>query len=156
MTRRLPRSPARRPKRARSKAPAVDLARERRIRDRLDELRALLDGGEVDRARTLAALAGTLEAPGMTPDVPTSLRLPAELLARVDALAELLAADPRLSAAVGGRVSRSAILRVALERGVAALEADAAPSPGRGPVDVAAELADIRARLDALAAAVRS
>lgn len=144
--------PARRPRR-RPAGGAVDLARERRIRERLEELRALLDGGEVDQGRTLAALAGTLEAPGMTPDVPTSLRLSADLSARVDALAERLAADPRLAAAVGGRVSRSAVLRLALERGIAALEADAAP-PAAAPVDVAAELAALRARLDDLAAAV--
>lgn len=147
------RPPARRPRR-RPAGGAVDLARERRIRAGLEELRALLDGGEVDRARTLAALAGTLEAPGMTPDVPTSLRLSADLSARVDALAERLAADPRLAVATGGRVSRSAVLRLALERGIAALEADAAP-PAGAPVDVAAELAALRARLDDLAAAVR-
>lgn len=150
---RSPPSPRRR--RRRPGAPA-DLARERRIRAGLEELRALLDGGEVDRGRTLAALAGTLEAPGMTPDVPTSLRLPADLSARVDALAERLAADPRLAAAVGGRVSRSAVLRLALERGIAALEADTAPPSARAPLDVAGELAELRARVDALADAVRS
>jgi hypothetical protein len=57
-------------------------------------------------------------------EVPTSMRLPERLLARADALAPLLEEHPAFSARVSSRVSRSAVLRAALERGLEALESD--------------------------------
>lgn len=142
-----PRGP-RRPtsKRTRKGAP-VDLARERRIRSALGELAALVDSGAVDPERTRAYVAGELPGAPVSDadDVPTSLRLPRALVARLDALAARLGADPTLAAAFGGRVSRSAVLRAALDRGVSALEADARPGGAGGPVDAAAVLAELDA-----------
>jgi len=130
-------------KRARAVAPVVDLARERRIAGKVAELRDLLDGGAVDADRTRAMLAGELEArPVSDPDVSTTLRLPAALLARADELAARIPAPP------GGRVSRSNVLRAALDRGLSGLEADAARA--RVPPDLAGlavELDALRARL---------
>ena len=83
-------------------------------------------------ARTRAMLAGALSAPDledptMPNDVPTSLRLPAELLSRAEALVA------RVTAASGLVVTRSQVVRLALERGLAALEAEYPPArPARG------------------------
>jgi len=139
-------------KRARAVAPVVDLARERRIAGKVAELRDLLDGGAVDADRTRAMLAGELEArPVSDPDVSTTLRLPAALLARADELAARIPAPP------GGRVSRSNVLRAALDRGLSGLEADAARATSTAtPPDlsgVLAELDALRARVEALTAA---
>lgn len=49
-----------------------------------------------------------------------ALRLPAELLERAEALVEDVAADPELGSL--GRVTRSTVLRLAVARGLAALE----------------------------------
>lgn len=63
----------------------------------------------------------------MSETVTTSLRLPVELLDRADALVPFVATWPELGA--HGKVSRSTVIRVALMRGLAALEAEAsAPS----------------------------
>jgi len=51
------------------------------------------------------------------------VRLPAAMIARVDALAEIMSADPVLSSFYGGRVSGSAVFRVALAKGLEELEA---------------------------------
>ena len=105
------------------RAPVVDLAKETRIRAKLGELRALLDGGAVDPERTRAMLAGELEAPGMNdtdPDVATSIRIPRALLDLADTLAE------RRAERLGERASRSAVLRLALERGIAVIERETA------------------------------
>ena len=128
-------------------SPPVDLARERRIRGKLAELTALLESGAVDGERTRAMLAG--ELPTMTKDAATSLRLPAELLTRVDALAERLAGPD-------GKPSRSVALRVAIERGLASLEADGDKPGALTPADVLADLDALRARVKALAAGDRS
>lgn len=50
----------------------------------------------------------------------TALRLSSELLDRADTLAPLIAADPERSGT--GRVNRSDVLRLALAKGMAALE----------------------------------
>lgn len=52
----------------------------------------------------------------------TGVRLPREVLKRLDAMAALLDADPAVGAM--GPVSRSAVLRLALVRGLDALEAE--------------------------------
>lgn len=130
-------------------APVVDLARERRISAAVAELRDLVDGGAVDEGRTRAMLAGTLEARAVSDpaDVSTTLRLPAALLARADELAARLTPPP------GGRVSRSNVLRAALERGLSAMETDAGPVDG-GSVATAPDLRGLLAELDALRAKV--
>ena len=120
-----PRTPKRRAvRRATPKAaspPPADLARERRIRGKLGELAALLEGGALNPDRTRAYLAGELEAAPMDSDeVPTSIRLPRRVLALADDLAA------RRAARLGERASRSAVLRLALERGIASLEREAA------------------------------
>jgi hypothetical protein len=52
---------------------------------------------------------------------PVTLRLPAELLKRIDALVPQVAADSDVATMLGG-VSRSAVIRYALLEGVKALE----------------------------------
>ncbi len=87
-------------------------------------------------ARTAAALAGILPSPDL--EIPmvkmksTSLRLSPEQEARADALIPAFAADPNLSAF--GEITRSTVLRVALHRGLLALEAEYTPNraPGKG------------------------
>ena len=124
-------------------SPAMDLGRERRIRAAVRELGTLLESGAVDGERTRAMLAG--ELPTMTKDAATTLRLPADLMARADKLAERLAGPD-------GKPSRSAALRVALERGIASLEADGDKPGTLTPADVLAELDTLRARVEGLAA----
>jgi hypothetical protein len=93
----------------------VDLARERRIAGKVAELRDLLDTGAVDAARTRAMLAGDLETP-VADDVSTTFRLPAAWIARADAL------TAQLPPPAGGKLTRSNVLRAALERGLDDLE----------------------------------
>jgi len=95
----------------------VDLARERRIAGKVAELRDLLDGGAVDADRTRAMLAGELETP-VADDVSTTFRLPAAWIARADALTAALPAP------AGGKLTRSNVLRAALDRGLSGLEDD--------------------------------
>lgn len=75
-------------------------------------------------------------------EVPTSMRLTARIIARADALAPYLEEHPAFASRVGSKVSRSAIFRAALERGLDALEADSAKGPPRA--------ADVRAALDVI------
>lgn len=123
----------------------VDLAQERRIAAAITELRDLVVGGAVDGARARAMLAGELETrPVSDADVSTTFRLPGALLARADELAARLPAPP------GVKLSRSSVLRAALERGLSGLEADAART-GLPPPDLAGlavELDALRARVD--------
>jgi predicted DNA-binding protein len=121
------------------KAPIDELARERRIRGKIAELGALLTSGKVDPDRTRAYLAGELEGPPMdSADLATSIRLPGDLVARADALAE------RRAVLLGERASRSAVLRLAIERGIAALEREAAE------LEAPSTRAALLAELDAL------
>lgn len=56
-------------------------------------------------------------------DVPTSVRIPRALLERAEALAPKLARNADVRAMAGPRgVSRSTVLRLAVERGISALE----------------------------------
>ncbi len=75
-------------------------------------------------------------------EIPTSMRLPARLLARVDALAPFLEGHPAFASRVSSRVSRSAVLRAAIERGLDALEEDTAKGPP--------ERAEVRAALSVI------
>lgn len=130
--------------RRRGRAP-VDLARERRIRAKVTEMAALIASGAVDPERTRAMLAG--ELPTMTDDVPTSIRAPRELLARADALAEALAGP-------GAKPSRSAVLRAALERGIAAIEEDrkgGASTLEPTALELRGQVQDLQCRVEALA-----
>jgi hypothetical protein len=65
-----------------------------------------------------------LEEPTMSNEEPVSIRLPTALLDRAERLAKKLAADPTHSSVF--RVTRAAALRMALLRGVEALEEDLA------------------------------
>jgi hypothetical protein len=129
-------------------APVVDIARERRIAAALAELRALVDGGAVSPDRTRAMLAQELEARPVStdPDVSTSLRLPGSLLTRADALAAVLPGPP------GSKLTRSGVIRAALERGLSGLEGDAeraARPAGTSDLSaIAADLEALRVRLD--------
>jgi hypothetical protein len=101
--------------------------REHRRRRNLEELRSLLGGDPELRARYDAATQGRIPAPEalhMVKDTPISLRIPEAMLERADALVPLLGDDPELAMVVGGKVTRSTVLRVALLRGIKALEAD--------------------------------
>lgn len=108
--------------------PPVDLARERRIRGTLDELRALLTDNPDLAVRTDAMLAGELCCPELlgvnmaaTDRHPTSLRLHPDMLERADLLRSLMEEDPEYKA-IGRGVSRALVLRVAVLRGLEALE----------------------------------
>lgn len=57
----------------------------------------------------------------MSNDQQIPIRLPTEIVERIDALVPLLASDPKLGA---WRITRSAVMRQALLRGLEALEAD--------------------------------
>ena len=63
-------------------------------------------------------------------DVATSLRLPAAFIQRADTLAERLKDVPELAAT--GDVNRSKILRLAIAKGLEALEAEHATKKRRG------------------------
>ena len=83
---------------------ATELARERRIRTRVDELRTL------QTERLDAALAGALEIGRMVKDsVP--VKLPRSLVERARRLAPLLAEDPKVRPLLG-RVSAAAVIRI--------------------------------------------
>ena len=120
-------------RRVRRPATVVDLARERRIRARVDELGELLSGRPDLAERTRAMLAGELPCPDLdnleepmgTNDAAVNLRLPSTALDRAEAMVEALAADPMLRAA-GRGVSRSTVLRLAVLRGLDSLEAELA------------------------------
>jgi len=79
-------------------------------------------------------LAGELPCPDLEDETMTerpleSVRLPADLMARAEALVPLMEKDPELSAF--GRVSKSAVVRLALHRGLANLEEQYGKSKGK-------------------------
>lgn len=129
----------------------VDLSRVRAAVARLD---ALIASGALDLDRTARWLAGDLEeGPTMAiDDVPTSVRIPRTLLERAEALAPKLARNADVRAMAGPRgVSRSTVLRLAVERGISALEDGPTPTPLPRDVDgLRARLTGLRAELDAL------
>jgi predicted transcriptional regulator len=55
-------------------------------------------------------------------DAQVTVRLPAGVVARLDALTDAMKTAPRLSAV--GRITRSAVARLALEAGLESLEAE--------------------------------
>lgn len=101
----------------------ADLARIRAALARLDALvdehPELADRGEALERDLEVLLMADDEGPNMMP-----VKVPVELLERADALIPALRTDPELSALVG-RVSRAAVVRVALLRGLADLERSA-------------------------------
>lgn len=107
----------------------IDLNRERRIRSNLAELRELLATDPRLTERTGAMLAGALPCPDLEDDMtndkelPTSMRLPARLIERADALVDKLQDHPQFEAMT--RVTRATVLREALARGIAELEQEA-------------------------------
>lgn len=114
-------------------ADPVDLDRERRVRARLAELRALLADDPGLAARTLDALTGRIPAPDLeitVNDKHVNVRLPADMVDRLDRLLPLVAADPRYRPF--GRVTRSTVLRLAVEHGLGSLEAEYAALPDGG------------------------
>lgn len=106
-----------------TRAAVVDLPRARAALDALE--RTILDNPDpAFRERTRAFLAGELPAGGPAMrSKPAPFRVSAEALARADALLPYLAELPALA---GEEVTRSMVLRLALTRGLAALEAEAA------------------------------
>jgi len=104
-----------------------DDLREHRRRRNLEELRRLLGSDPVLRARYDDATHGRIPAPEellMAKDAPISLRIPEPILERADGLVPVLGEDAELLMVVGGKVTRSTVLRVALLRGIKALESD--------------------------------
>lgn len=93
----------------------------------LDALAAQLRADPTLAERTMAMLAGDLACPApensnVRDEIPTSVRLPADLVKRLDALIPKLERVPALAAL--GALTRSKVLRLALVRGVDALEAE--------------------------------
>jgi hypothetical protein len=117
----------------------VDLAA---VRAGLDRLSSILIAHPEAAERTAAYLDGD-SVPFHTGDSAMSdlpdtvpVKIPADLLARADSLLAAVAARP---STIGyGRVSRSAVIRVALARGLDAMAAELTPP---APVAVAAEVA---------------
>ena len=103
----------------------LDLDRERRVRAHLDDLRDLLDGEPDLAERTHEMLAGELPCPDLEDETMAerpleSVRLPADLMERAEALVPLMKKDGELAAF--GRVSKSSVVRLALHRGLVSLE----------------------------------
>ena len=109
----------------------IDLARERRIRALDERMRAAVAGRPALAWRTAeylatgtddAPLSGAVEAKRMSPVETVSLmfRLPRDLTDRAQALVESVERDPKLSAV--GRVTRAAVLRLAMAEGLTVLE----------------------------------
>lgn len=92
---------------------------------RLDALAARLRADSALAERTLAMLRGELECPDLEEppvrdEVPTSVRLPGDLVKRLDALIPRLERVPALAAL--GPLTRSRVLRLALVTGIETLE----------------------------------
>jgi len=107
-------------------APVVDLAAVRAAEARIDRL--LAEHPEL-RERTAAMLAGDLTCPDLESEPmpetkinPVTLRLPADLIARVDALVPEARRLPDL--AMLTTITRADVLRLALVKGVGQVEAE--------------------------------
>lgn len=98
----------------------IDLARERRIQNILNNLAAQCESNPALAARTHAMLNGELPAMSEQPN-PLSIRLPAPLINRLDELTAKLNASPR---ALERRFKRTDTLREALVRGIKVIEAE--------------------------------
>lgn len=102
---------------------AVNLAR---VRVALANLDALLISGAIDPTRTARWLDSTLKEGEMKTDdlLPTSIRLPRSLFERIDDLIPTVQDQPDAMALAGTRgITRSTVLRLAIERGLSAMEA---------------------------------
>ena len=103
----------------------VDLVRVQAVLARMD---ARLAANPELAARTAAMLAGDLPAPDldpedrptMTPPSPVNIRLPQAIIDRLDALVPQAGRAAELATMT--RITRSDVLRLALLRGLAALE----------------------------------
>lgn len=103
----------------------LDLARERRIRANLAELRRLLNENP-ERAQRFAAWLTEQEDEEMNEKTVT-LRLPEELLDEARALVPIIGASGDFAAV---RVTLSTVIRLALRRGIATLREEFdAPGP---------------------------
>lgn len=109
---------------ARSSKGVVDLDRERRVRVQLNGLRDLLADDPDLAERTQEMLAGELPCSDLEDEMTErpleSVRLPSDLMERAEALVPLMKQDGELAAF--GRVSKSAVVRLALHRGLVSLE----------------------------------
>ena len=110
----------------------IDMARKRRVRALYKELTDLVDSAPSLRERTEAMLNGDLPCAELEVDIMSekrsrgmesqiSLRLPGALLERLEALVPHLVEDPSMGA--WGRPTRSVLIRMAIMKGVEALEA---------------------------------
>jgi len=112
----------------------VDLDRERRIRRILAELRRRIEGNPRLAERTAAMLRGDLRAPGLEEprmngaEEQVSIRVPGGTLARAEALVPVLNDAPEFRVL---RCTKSAILRLAILRGLEALEAEHLSGSGK-------------------------
>ena len=115
----------------------IDLVRERRLRALDEKMRAALAGRPALAWRTVEYLAtgtddaspsGAMEVTKMAAAerrvVP--VRLPEDLVRKADALVPFIDSDPTMQ---WGRVTRSAVLRIALAEGIAVLEERYCPEP---------------------------
>jgi hypothetical protein len=115
---------------SRHPAPTVDLERVRAAEARLERL--LAEKPHL-RERTAAMLASELPCPDLEKPMPPptqtplNLRVPPALLARAEALVPVAGAAPELGTLPS--VTRADVLRLALLRGLAVLEAELAPGP---------------------------
>lgn len=110
----------------------VNLARERRIRGLMTDLRRMFAASPGLAQRTGAMLRGELAAPDleeeqMVNEMQLSVRLPEDLLKRLEKMETKMAKNPELAAF---RVSRQSVLRLALMRGLDVLEAEHAEKRG--------------------------
>jgi hypothetical protein len=103
----------------------VDLARERRIAALLHGIAARCAANPALADRTAAFLSEELES--MQQRQPTSVRLPEPLIERLDALAAKLNADPERG--MERVFKRSDAFRLALIRGIEAMEAELSERP---------------------------
>ena len=105
----------------------VNLARERRIRRNMAELADLLSNNPALAERAMGALQGQFDCNGLEDDdmgkhdAEAMIRMPKEWLERAEALVPAVEKDP---AHVLARVTRAYILRLAILRGLEALEAE--------------------------------
>ena len=97
----------------------------RRVSDLLESLSGVLARHPEVIERTARYFAGELEEGAMVKEQ-TTIMLDAEMLERADALVDTVARIPTV--AIGGRVTRSTVIRLALLRGLDVLEQELKPA----------------------------
>jgi len=112
----------------------MDQLRQARINRHLGELRRLLETKPALAVRTHDLLAGTLPCPELEAEEMTerelqSARIPADMMERAEALVPVLKEVPELAAF--GRVTKSAVVRLALFKGLQILEQEYGKKGGR-------------------------